>query len=129
MGVRSVDGALCESLGAEAHKHWLGALSRTNRRPVILRGRSGLSLVIQAHAVPSPVIYLAVALCAAAPSQPAQVTSVRMGVDAETGRSRGFAHVDFADASMAQKAMSMKNGSELDGRALKVDISQPRQAR
>lgn len=43
--------------------------------------------------------------------------------DQETGRARGFAHVEFA-ASSAVTAAVAKNGEvELDGRTLRVDAS------
>ncbi|GIM11964.1 hypothetical protein Vretimale_15398, partial [Volvox reticuliferus] len=54
-----------------------------------------------------------------------KIVNVRMGVDPTTGRSRGFAHVEFADAAQAQKAVS-KAGTEIEGRAIKVEITQPR---
>ncbi len=46
--------------------------------------------------------------------------------DRESGRSRGFGFVTFADAASAQKAMQEMNGAELDGRTLNVDIAQER---
>ncbi|EFJ52840.1 hypothetical protein VOLCADRAFT_54847 [Volvox carteri f. nagariensis] len=54
-----------------------------------------------------------------------KIVNVRMGVDPETGRSRGFAHVEFGDAAQAKKAVS-KAGTEIDGRAIKVEVTQPR---
>jgi len=40
----------------------------------------------------------------------------------EDGRPRGFAHVEFASVEEAEKAMEL-NGQELDGRALRLDLS------
>lgn len=55
-----------------------------------------------------------------------QVTDAKVISDRDTGRSRGFGFVTFADAQSAQKAMQEMNGAELDGRTLNVDIAQDR---
>ena len=44
--------------------------------------------------------------------------------DRETGRSRGFGFVTFSNSDDAQKAMSEMDGTELDGRNLKVNIAE-----
>ncbi|KAI9179020.1 hypothetical protein H9P43_005682 [Blastocladiella emersonii ATCC 22665] len=41
--------------------------------------------------------------------------------DRETGRSRGFGFVTFAEESEADAAIEGTNGSELDGRTIRVD--------
>lgn len=51
-----------------------------------------------------------------------EVISARINKDPETGRSKGFAHVDFADPSACQKAVEMA-GSWLDNREIRVDFS------
>jgi RNA recognition motif-containing protein len=43
--------------------------------------------------------------------------------DQETGRARGFAHVEFAEASAAAAAAAKNGELELDGRALRLDLS------
>jgi nucleolin len=53
------------------------------------------------------------------------VTRVRIALN-EEGRAKGFAHVEFASPSEAQEAMKL-NGADLDGRAVRLDISVPRQ--
>lgn len=58
-----------------------------------------------------------------------EVSSVKMITDRETGRPRGFAFVDMADADEAQKAIDDLNGKEFEGRRLTVNESRPREAR
>ncbi|MDR0887217.1 MAG: RNA-binding protein [Candidatus Nomurabacteria bacterium] len=41
-------------------------------------------------------------------------------------RSRGFGFVEFDDEADLQKAIDQLNGQELDGRAITVNMSQPR---
>lgn len=57
-------------------------------------------------------------------SQCGEITDVRLRMDRETGRSKGFAHIDFADASGKTKAMKL-DGSEFMGRTIKVDNATP----
>eukprot|EP01031_Cornospumella_fuschlensis_P038159 gene38159-46368_t len=49
--------------------------------------------------------------------------SIRMSRDQETGRSRGFAHVEFREAEDAQNAVQALTGISLLDRPLKVDIA------
>ena len=44
--------------------------------------------------------------------------------DRDTGRSRGFGFVTFADDAAADKAVAAMNGTELDGRTIRVDVAQ-----
>jgi len=44
----------------------------------------------------------------------------------EDGRARGFCHIEFADPAHAEAAMKF-NGQEIDGRAIRLDLSAPRQ--
>ncbi|KAF1347024.1 hypothetical protein BDV97DRAFT_231390 [Delphinella strobiligena] len=53
--------------------------------------------------------------------------SVRVITHADSGRSKGFAYVEFADTDAAIEALNTKHGVELDGRALRCDFSSPRQ--
>ena len=56
-----------------------------------------------------------------------EVREVALPTDRESGRPRGFAFVTMADAQAAQNAISTLNGTELDGREIRVDIAQERQ--
>lgn len=55
-----------------------------------------------------------------------EVREVALPTDRETGRPRGFAFVTMADAQGAQNAIAQLNGSELDGRQIRVDEAQER---
>jgi RNA recognition motif-containing protein len=54
------------------------------------------------------------------------VERVSMATDRETGRSRGFAFVEMTDAGEAEKAIAALNGTELGGRALKINEAKPK---
>ena len=47
--------------------------------------------------------------------------SVDVITDRETGRSRGFGFVEFADAQSGDNAIRELDGKDMDGRALKVN--------
>jgi RNA recognition motif-containing protein len=49
------------------------------------------------------------------------VEDVRVVTDRETGRSRGFGFVTFNSSQAAQAAISEMDGTELDGRNIKVN--------
>jgi cold-inducible RNA-binding protein len=61
--------------------------------------------------------------------QHGEVTSVRMVTDRQTGRPRGFAFVEMANDEEARAAITAINGTDLDGRALKVDEGRERTER
>ena len=54
------------------------------------------------------------------------VESVNVITDRETGRSRGFAFVEMSDPNSAQEAMRALDGTQLEGRSLRVDEAQER---
>lgn len=58
-----------------------------------------------------------------------QVTSVALIKDRDTGDSKGFAFVEMTTQAEAQKAVSMLNGFNLEGRGLKVNLARPREDR
>jgi RNA recognition motif-containing protein len=55
-----------------------------------------------------------------------EVEKVNMVTDRETGRSRGFAFVEMANAEEADKAIAALNGTELGGRALTINEAKPK---
>lgn len=58
-----------------------------------------------------------------------EVVSVRMITDRETGRFRGFLFVEMSTEEQAEAAIAALDGTELDGRPLKVNIARERQQR
>ena len=58
-----------------------------------------------------------------------QVTSVRLVMDRETGRSKGFAFVEMASDSEGQAAIQGLNGKPLSGRDITVNVARPREER
>lgn len=61
-------------------------------------------------------------------SQFGEVISARVMSDRETGRSRGFGFVEMS-AEDAKKAISALDGSEMDGRKLRVNEAEKRPQR
>jgi len=62
-------------------------------------------------------------------AQVGEVVSVNLVTDRMTGRSRGFAFVEMADASGAQKAIDELNGKTVGERQLKVAEARPQKPR
>jgi cold-inducible RNA-binding protein len=52
-----------------------------------------------------------------------EVTSVNLITDRDSGRPKGFGFVEMATPEDAQKAKAALDGTQLDGRALKVDVA------
>ena len=50
-----------------------------------------------------------------------EVSEAKIITDRETGRSRGFGFVTFVDASNAMAAIAKLDGTELDGKTIKVN--------
>uniref|UniRef100_A0A4W4DYT3 RRM domain-containing protein n=1 Tax=Electrophorus electricus TaxID=8005 RepID=A0A4W4DYT3_ELEEL len=49
-----------------------------------------------------------------------RIESIQLMMDSETGRSKGYGFISFADAECAKKALEQLNGFELAGRPMKV---------
>lgn len=54
-----------------------------------------------------------------------EITNVHLAIDRMSGRSRGFAFVEYADDAAAQAAVAALDGKDIDGRALKVNVARP----
>jgi len=57
------------------------------------------------------------------------VVEANLMVDRNTGRPRGFGFVTMSTVEEAQKAIQALHGTQLDGRALTVNIARPREER
>jgi RNA recognition motif-containing protein len=53
------------------------------------------------------------------------VASVRMPLDRQTGRARGFAFVEFSSKEQAEQALKVFDGRELGGNRLRVSMARP----
>lgn len=62
-------------------------------------------------------------------SQAGVVTSCNVMLDKFTGKSRGFAFVEFATEEEAKKAVEQLHNKEFQGRALTVNVARPREER
>ncbi|VDO33083.1 unnamed protein product [Haemonchus placei] len=56
-------------------------------------------------------------------SQAGHVTNVRIVYDRETGRPKGFGFCEFADQAGAQNAVNTLNGTDFNGRSLRVNYA------
>jgi RNA recognition motif-containing protein len=54
-----------------------------------------------------------------------EVASVKIITDKETGESKGFGFVEMADKEGGKKALERMNGSEVNGRRIKVNLARP----
>ncbi len=57
------------------------------------------------------------------------VTSAKVMMDRETGRSKGFGFVEMGTDAEAQAAINGMNGQAVDGRAIVVNEARPREER
>lgn len=57
------------------------------------------------------------------------VSSCKLITDRDTGRSKGFGFIEMESAPEAQQAISSLNGTDLDGRNVKVNEAKPLESR
>jgi RNA recognition motif-containing protein len=62
-------------------------------------------------------------------AQAGAVTSVNLMLDKMTGKSRGFAFVEYGSSEEAQKAIDQFHNKEFQGRAITVNVARPREER
>ena len=62
-------------------------------------------------------------------AQAGKVVSARIIKERETGRSKGFGFVEMESDEMAQAAIDLWNGKDLDGRELIVNIARAEERR
>ena len=62
-------------------------------------------------------------------AQAGAVTSVNLMLDKMTGKSRGFAFVEYGSADEAQKAIDSFHNKEFQGRPITVNVARPREER
>ena len=58
-----------------------------------------------------------------------QISSAKVIMDRDTGRSKGFGFVEMDDDAAAGQAIDGLNGKEVDGRPLRVNEARPREDR
>jgi cold-inducible RNA-binding protein len=58
-----------------------------------------------------------------------EITEAKVITDRDTGRSRGFGFVTFAQDEDAKKAISQMDGTSLDGKTIKVNEAQEKSPR
>jgi nucleolin len=54
---------------------------------------------------------------------PGLFTQVRLAVERDTGKMRGFGHIDFKDAASAERCVAELNGMQVMGRQIRVDFA------
>ena len=58
-----------------------------------------------------------------------EISSAKVILDRNTGRSRGFGFVEMPDNEAAQKAIQELDGATVEGRAIRVSEAKPREER
>ena len=58
-----------------------------------------------------------------------EITSAKVIMDRETGRSRGFGFVELSDDELAKKAMEELNQASYDGKVINITEARPREDR
>jgi RNA recognition motif-containing protein len=57
------------------------------------------------------------------------ITSAKVVIDRQSGRSKGYGFVEIEDNDAAAKAIAELNGAEYDGRTIAVSEAKPREER
>ena len=55
-----------------------------------------------------------------------EISSAKVIMDRESGRSKGYGFVEMEDEAAGQKAIEELNGAEYDGRVISVSVARPR---
>ncbi|MEZ7885351.1 MAG: RNA-binding protein [Bacteroidales bacterium] len=58
-----------------------------------------------------------------------EISSAKVIMDRESGRSRGFGFVEMPDETQAKKAIDELNQVQYDGKVINVNVAKPREAR
>lgn len=58
-----------------------------------------------------------------------EITSAKVIMDRETGRSRGFGFVEMPNDAEGQRAIDTLNGTELEQKVISVSVARPRTER
>lgn len=58
-----------------------------------------------------------------------EITEAVVITQGDSGASRGFGFVTFADDAAADKAIAARHSTELDGNTIVVNVARPRQSR
>lgn len=58
-----------------------------------------------------------------------EITSAKVIIDRETGRSRGFGFVELSDDELAKKAIEELNQASYDGKVINITEARPREDR
>ena len=58
-----------------------------------------------------------------------EITSAKVIMDRETGRSRGFGFVELSDDELAKKAIEELNQASYDGKVINISEARPREDR
>jgi RNA recognition motif-containing protein len=62
-------------------------------------------------------------------SEAGTVGTVDVIVDRQTGKPKGFAFITMSSEAEAEKAIGMFNAKEVNSKTIKVNVSQPREAK
>jgi len=55
-----------------------------------------------------------------------EISSAKVVMDRDTGRSKGYGFVEMNDETAGMKAIDELNGAEYDGRTISVSVARPR---